>query len=65
MTEIAGLEWASADWWSWPAAAEVLGVGEAGGLTSAAVESRSSAGLEQTSVQEGLGVDEEDELLEG
>ena len=44
-------EWASAEWWTWPAVAEVLGVGEAGGLTSAGVEQRSSAGVEQTSGQ--------------
>lgn len=45
-------EWASAEWWTWPAVAEVLGVGEAGGLTSAGVEQRSSAGVGQTSGQE-------------
>ena len=73
-------EWASADWWSWPAVAEVLGAGEAGRLTSVGVGKRSSlelglaSGLEQTFGQGqtsglGLGVAEEllqeDELLGG
>ena len=50
------LEKSSADWWTWPAVAEVLDVEEAGGLISAGVEHRSSAGLGLTTGQEVLGL---------
>ena len=80
MTAEVETEWASADWRSWPAVAEVLGIGEVGGLTSAGVGKRlavglglapglgQTSGLEQTPGLEGLGVAEEElqeELLGG